>query len=152
MTIAEPRAMWPPMCRRRCSPAKHCEAIRGSDIETRDPVTCCPTQFQQFIEDVDSRVHVIGDRAFSSKITSAADDFRYSSETRIDDTTLPASVAETGRRLRSSVGEALRSQGSTVPRCRSSSHGDSIFLALFHQLQAGTNVVGSLSWRTECGN
>lgn len=64
------------------------------DLATLDDVTCCPTQFQQFIEGVDYRVHVVGDKVFPSRITSSADDFRYSSETRIDIATLPDDIVD----------------------------------------------------------
>src|SRR5262249_29448418 len=37
----------------------------------------CPTQFQQYVEGVDVRVHVIGDELFPTRITSAATDYRY---------------------------------------------------------------------------
>jgi glutathione synthase/RimK-type ligase-like ATP-grasp enzyme len=37
----------------------------------------CPTQFQEFIEGTDYRVHVVGDAVFASRIETPADDYRY---------------------------------------------------------------------------
>ncbi len=39
----------------------------------------CPTQFQQYVDGSDYRVHVVGDRVFSCEIVSGADDYRYGS-------------------------------------------------------------------------
>lgn len=40
-------------------------------------VAWCPTQFQEWIEGTDYRVHVVGARLFACRIVSAADDYRY---------------------------------------------------------------------------
>jgi glutathione synthase/RimK-type ligase-like ATP-grasp enzyme len=40
-------------------------------------VVACPTQFQQFIDGVDYRVHVIGETVLACRIDSAAVDYRY---------------------------------------------------------------------------
>jgi glutathione synthase/RimK-type ligase-like ATP-grasp enzyme len=45
-----------------------------------DDIASCPTQFQQFIAGTEYRVHVVGEQVFACQITSAADDYRYSSE------------------------------------------------------------------------
>jgi glutathione synthase/RimK-type ligase-like ATP-grasp enzyme len=37
----------------------------------------CPTQFQEYIEGDDFRVHVVGDDLFACQIKSTADDYRY---------------------------------------------------------------------------
>ena len=37
----------------------------------------CPTQFQEYIEGMDVRVHVVGDDVFGCEIESTADDYRY---------------------------------------------------------------------------
>jgi hypothetical protein len=42
-----------------------------------ESVRWCPTQFQEFVPGVDHRVHVIGGRVFTCRITSTGDDYRY---------------------------------------------------------------------------
>ncbi len=45
--------------------------------ERLDDLGVGPVQFQQWVEGVDVRVHVVGDRWFASKVVSGADDYRY---------------------------------------------------------------------------
>ena len=40
----------------------------------------CPTQFQQYIDGVDYRVHVVGEKVFACEVKSSADDYRYSKD------------------------------------------------------------------------
>lgn len=42
-----------------------------------DRVRSLPTQFQAYVDGVDVRVHVVGDRAFATEIASEATDYRY---------------------------------------------------------------------------
>jgi hypothetical protein len=42
-----------------------------------DEVSHCPTQFQEYIEGSDYRVHVVGDEVFACRVESTADDYRY---------------------------------------------------------------------------
>jgi glutathione synthase/RimK-type ligase-like ATP-grasp enzyme len=42
-----------------------------------DDVVACPTQFQQYVDGIDYRVHVIGDAVFTCRIDSTAVDYRY---------------------------------------------------------------------------
>ena len=46
-----------------------------------DNLQYCPTQFQQYIQGIDYRVHVVGELLFSCCIESDADDYRYGHET-----------------------------------------------------------------------
>jgi hypothetical protein len=61
-------------------------------------VETCPTQFQERIEGVDVRLHVVGETTFACEIESGADDYRYASRTgddvRVTPTVLPDEVAE----------------------------------------------------------
>jgi hypothetical protein len=69
-----------------------------------DDVASCPTQFQQYIEGSEYRVHVAGDAVFACRIVSAADDYRYSTEPvdmQICD--LPRDVTERCRSLARSM-------------------------------------------------
>jgi hypothetical protein len=50
----------------------------GIEHEPRlQDIAHCPTQFQQYIDGVDFRVHVVGDEIFACAISSSADDYRY---------------------------------------------------------------------------
>jgi len=42
-----------------------------------DDVMTCPTQFQEYVEGRDVRIHVVGDDTFGCEIESSADDYRY---------------------------------------------------------------------------
>ncbi len=42
-----------------------------------EDITHCPTQFQEYIEGIDYRVHVVGEEIFATEICSTADDYRY---------------------------------------------------------------------------
>jgi hypothetical protein len=63
----------------------------------------CPTQFQEYVEGTDVRVHVVGDEVFSCEIESTADDYRYAwrqdSGLEVHACELPAEVADRCRRL-----------------------------------------------------
>jgi glutathione synthase/RimK-type ligase-like ATP-grasp enzyme len=37
----------------------------------------CPTQFQEWVDGVDIRVHVVGHQTFATELVSAASDYRY---------------------------------------------------------------------------
>jgi len=62
-------------------------------------VSCCPTQFQQYVEGVDHRVHVIGDEIHATRILSGQDDYRYSQDTQLAPVTLPTNVTDRCIRL-----------------------------------------------------
>lgn len=50
----------------------------GDDDLARLPsVRWCPTQFQKYVEGVDVRVHVVGQRVFATEARSEATDYRY---------------------------------------------------------------------------
>jgi hypothetical protein len=63
----------------------------------------CPTQFQQYIEGTDFRVHVVGGQIFECAIHSTADDYRYparqGANVLIQAEELPEDVAERCREL-----------------------------------------------------
>jgi hypothetical protein len=54
-------------------------------------VKWCPTQFQNYIEGYNCRVHVVNDRVFGHRILSEADDYRYDNE-GIEATDLPGEI------------------------------------------------------------
>ena len=63
----------------------------------------CPTQFQEYVEGVDVRVHVVGDDLFACEIESSADDYRYGGRSgagaRLKAVDVPAELAEKCRKL-----------------------------------------------------
>ncbi len=68
--------------------------FREKDMVRLNDVTCCPTQFQEFISGTDYRVHVLGERVFAHRITCPDDDYRYSKDARIQAVALPEDMQE----------------------------------------------------------
>jgi len=66
-------------------------------------VRWCPTQFQEYVPGEDYRVHVVGERIFTSRIVSSADDYRYASRKgdalSIELAEVPADIAEQCRSM-----------------------------------------------------
>ena len=48
-----------------------------SALDRIENVRSLPTQFQAYVEGIDVRVHVVGDRCFATEIASDATDYRY---------------------------------------------------------------------------
>jgi hypothetical protein len=75
--------------------AEHRERLRD--------VAHCPTQFQQYVDGADYRIHVVGDEIFGCEICSDADDYRYpqrqDAEVRVRACEVPAELADRCRRL-----------------------------------------------------
>jgi len=67
----------------------------------------CPTQFQEYVEGIDVRVHVVGDDLFACEIESAADDYRYGGRVgagaRLKAVDVPAELAEKCHKLASAL-------------------------------------------------
>ena len=53
------------------------EEVDDDALARLDDVRWCPVQFQAYVEGVDVRVHVVGRRVFSTRVTSGAADYRY---------------------------------------------------------------------------
>ena len=68
----------------------------------------CPTQFQEYVEGTDYRVHVVGERIFACRILSRADDYRYACrmglETKVTTAKLPQEITERCTRLAHQIG------------------------------------------------
>jgi hypothetical protein len=54
------------------------QTLTDKDLERLDHIQWCPTQFQEFIEGSNVRVHVVGDEVFATTVSSKATDYRYS--------------------------------------------------------------------------
>jgi glutathione synthase/RimK-type ligase-like ATP-grasp enzyme len=51
--------------------------LEDSDLARLDSVRHCPTQFQEWVDGVDIRVHVVGHQTFATELVSDASDYRY---------------------------------------------------------------------------
>jgi glutathione synthase/RimK-type ligase-like ATP-grasp enzyme len=65
--------------------------LSEDDFPRLTRVQNCPTQFQQWIEGVDVRVHTVGNDVFATEIVSDASDYRYAS---LQDATWQAQAVE----------------------------------------------------------
>ena len=68
--------------------------LTAQDEDRLNDVACCPTQFQQCVEGTDYRVHVLGEKIFTTQIISSQSDYRYARDTQLIDFKLPSSVEE----------------------------------------------------------
>lgn len=53
------------------------QEFEEKDIDRLDYIRWCPTQFQEFIEGIDVRVHVVNTEVFATSVESSAIDYRY---------------------------------------------------------------------------
>jgi hypothetical protein len=53
------------------------QTFEDADMARFPSLRWCPTQFQQYVDGYDVRVHVIGTKVFATKINSNATDYRY---------------------------------------------------------------------------
>jgi hypothetical protein len=57
-------------------------------------ISSCPTQFQQYVQGIEYRVHVVGQEVFACKVISEADDYRYATgRVEIEACSLPGNIA-----------------------------------------------------------
>jgi glutathione synthase/RimK-type ligase-like ATP-grasp enzyme len=54
--------------------------LRADDLDRLADVASCPTQFQERVPGEDVRVHVVGSQVFGTRMSCAADDYRYAAE------------------------------------------------------------------------
>ena len=53
------------------------QALTPDDLARLEQIRWCPTQFQEFIEGTNTRVHVIGQELFATRIVTEVTDYRY---------------------------------------------------------------------------
>jgi glutathione synthase/RimK-type ligase-like ATP-grasp enzyme len=53
--------------------------LEDADLPRLESVRNCPTQFQEWVEGVDIRVHTVGEQTFATELVSEASDYRYAS-------------------------------------------------------------------------
>jgi hypothetical protein len=74
------------------------ELPRNIALAQLERIRALPTQFQQFVDGTDVRVHVVGQRVFATEIKSTAIDYRYayrnSQEAQLSATELPNDIAQ----------------------------------------------------------
>jgi glutathione synthase/RimK-type ligase-like ATP-grasp enzyme len=51
--------------------------LKAEHLDRLNTIGNCPTQFQQYIDGNDWRVHVVGDEIFACEVISPVDDYRY---------------------------------------------------------------------------
>lgn len=77
-------------------------------LERLENVSNCPTQFQEYIEGKEYRVHIVGDKVFACQIISPSDDYRYAAlqgqTVDIRSCVLPPDIAARCKRLASHLG------------------------------------------------
>jgi hypothetical protein len=80
--------------------------LNETHLERLDDITSCPTQFQQYIEGTDYRVHVVGREVYSCMVRSDADDYRYPGphDVALDACRLPREIEDGCMRLAASMG------------------------------------------------
>jgi hypothetical protein len=85
--------------------------LRPEHREKFPDVSHCPTQFQEYIEGTDIRIHVVGDEVFGCEILSEADDYRYpsgqSAGVQVQSWRVPDDLARRCRRLATALNFAV---------------------------------------------
>lgn len=83
--------------------------MADADVERLESIRVCPVQFQERIDGVDVRVHVVGGAIFATEIASEAVDYRYSHRTigveaRLQPTEIGATLMDRCRGLVRALG------------------------------------------------
>ncbi len=53
------------------------QTLEDKDLKRLNLIRLCPTQFQEFVEGTNVRVHVVGRRLFATAVSTGATDYRY---------------------------------------------------------------------------
>ncbi len=80
------------------------QELTDEDIPELQKICWCPTQFQEYVEGNNIRVHVLGNQVFSTLINSDATDYRYDSGTEYIPIDLPDNVNQSCIALTKSLG------------------------------------------------
>lgn len=67
--------------------------LTDEDMNRLDAIRWCPTQFQQFIDGTNVRVHVIGDEIIATSCKSDAVDYRYGGDSQLEPATIDHTTA-----------------------------------------------------------
>jgi glutathione synthase/RimK-type ligase-like ATP-grasp enzyme len=88
--------------------------LSEQDLDAIGRLDACPTQFQQYVDGIDFRVHVVGDEVFSCQVTSSGTDYRYAPAT-LKAVGLPLDVKDACVRLTRELG--LQLSGVDLRKC-----------------------------------
>jgi predicted ATP-grasp superfamily ATP-dependent carboligase len=66
------------------------QILQDEDLRRLDHIRWCPTLFQEFIEGMNVRVHVVGTEVFATKVATQAIDYRYAESQGHDEPMLDA--------------------------------------------------------------
>jgi glutathione synthase/RimK-type ligase-like ATP-grasp enzyme len=101
-TVPEQAATFYQSCRKRVV-YKSVSGVRSivrrledKDLPRLELVRNCPTQFQEVVDGVDIRVHVVGDDVFATELKSTASDYRYAAATGEGSTRLQVAEGREG--------------------------------------------------------
>lgn len=87
------------------------QTLEEKDLSRLDQIRWCPTQFQEFIEGTNVRVHVVGSDVFATSITTDATDYRYAQragkEAVLEAIELPTELSEKCVNLAQALGLAF---------------------------------------------
>jgi glutathione synthase/RimK-type ligase-like ATP-grasp enzyme len=81
--------------------------LEDKDLPRLELVRNCPTQFQEIVDGVDIRVHIVGEEVFATELISDASDYRYANSLTARAIDLPPEVASACVRLTRSSGLML---------------------------------------------
>ena len=84
------------------------QTLQDKDLERLDHIRWCPTQFQEYVEGTDVRVHTVNTEVFASAVSTDTTDYRYAyrqgGETELKAIELPHELAERCVRLSQALG------------------------------------------------
>jgi glutathione synthase/RimK-type ligase-like ATP-grasp enzyme len=81
--------------------------LEDKDLPRLELVRNCPTQFQEIVDGVDIRVHIVGEEVFATELISEASDYRYANSLTARAIDLPPELASACVRLTRSSGLML---------------------------------------------
>jgi hypothetical protein len=87
------------------------QSLEDKDLERLDHIRWCPTQFQEFVDGANVRVHTVGAEVFATTVSTDATDYRYAyqqgGQTELKAIELPDELAEKCVRLSQALGLAF---------------------------------------------
>jgi RimK-like ATP-grasp domain len=83
--------------------------LRPEHTHRLKDISCCPTQFQEFVLGTEHRVHVVGEEVFACEVICEADDYRYPDEHPVEvrPCQLPEAVEDLSRRMAAAMNLGL---------------------------------------------
>lgn len=95
------------------------QTLEDGDLERLDHIRWCPTQFQEFVEGTNVRVHTVGTEVFATTVSTDTTDYRYAyqqgGQTELKAIELPDELAERCVRLSQALGLAFAGIDLKIP-------------------------------------